>query len=343
MVQKPVTMRMLAEELGLSLSAVSKALNDYPDIGPETKSLVLSKAAELGYSPNILARNLAKKTSNFLGVVIRDVTSIYGEMFKSLSEVARRYDLHLILYDTNNDCTVEKWCVQNLIDSMAMGIVITPVSEDISEIVEMTRGRVPVVFLGGKVTDAAVSYVCSDSTAGTESALRHLIERGHRRIAMICDHKKSSSRNSKLAVYRRVMKEICQPERVFYSSEADTDIMIAGYRQGQRLLETGEKITAVFVVKDVMALGVIHALTDAGIQVPEQISVIGYDGINAADLPMVGLTTIAQPRMEMAEKIIDILRRQAENTDPVPEHYLAMPELVIRGSTASVRPEEKQV
>ena len=332
--QKPVTMRMLAKELGLSLSAVSKALNDYPDIGTETKTLVLSKAAELGYSPNILARNLARKTSNFVGVVIRDVSSIYGEMFKSLNEVARRCDLHLILYDTNNDTDVEKWCVQNLIDSMVMGLVVTPVSEDVSGIVEMARGRVPLVFLGGKVTDAAVNCVCSDSTAGTEMALRYLIAGGHRRIAMVCDHKKSSSRSSKLAVYRRLMGEIGEPERVFYSSEADGDIMQAGYCQGRRLLGSGEDVTAVFVVRDVMALGVIQALTEAGVKVPEQISVIGYDGIDAAALPMVHLTTVAQPRMEMAEKIIDILRRHAEDPDAAPEHYQAMPELVVRGSSA---------
>ena len=78
----------------------------------------------------------------------------------------------------------------------------------------------------------------------------------------------------------------------------------------------------------------IQALTEAGVKVPEQISVIGYDGIDAAALPMVHLTTVAQPRMEMAEKIIDILRRHAENADAAPEHYQAMPELVVRGSSA---------
>ena len=332
--QKPVTMRMLAKELGLSLSAVSKALNDYPDIGPETKALVLNKAAELGYSPNILARNLARKTSDFVGVVIRDITSIYGEMFKSLNAAARQYGLHLILYDTDNDRAVEKQCIQNLIDSMAMGIVITPVSEDVSEIVEMTRGRVPVVFLGGKATDDSVNYVSSDTAAGTEMALRYLIENGHRRIAMVCDHKQSSSRSRKLSVYRKLMAEIGEPERVFNSGEADQDILRAGYRQGCRLLEAGGDITAVFAVKDMMALGVIQALTEAGKRVPEQVSVIGYDGIDESGLPMVGLTTVAQPRMEMAEKIIGILRRHAENMDLGPEHYLAVPELVRRKSTA---------
>ena len=343
MPRQPVTMQMLAKELGLSLSAVSKALNDYPDIGTETKKLVLGKAEELGYTPNILARSLARKSSSSVGVVLRDVSSVYGEMYKSLNEVARRYALHLILYDTNNDRAVEKWCIQNLIDSMAMGIVISPVSEDISDIREKTRGRVPVVFLGGKVSDDSVNYVCSDSASGTEAAVRSLIEGGHRHIAMVCDSKKSSSRSSKLTVYRRMMSEIGQPARVFFSDDADMDAIQAGYLQGRRLLESGDDITAVFVVKDMMALGVIQALNEAGTQVPGQISVIGYDGINAAGLPMVNLTTVAQPRMEMAEKVIDILRRHADDADAPPEHYLALPELVIRKSSGPAGPASQRI
>ena len=82
-----ITIHTLARELGLSVSAVSKALNDYPDISAETKKIVLRKAEELGYKPNLVARSLARRTSSFVGVVIRDVSSVYGEMFKSLSEV----------------------------------------------------------------------------------------------------------------------------------------------------------------------------------------------------------------------------------------------------------------
>ena len=333
--RKPVTIRTLASELGLSVSAVSKALNDYPDIGTETKALVQRKAEELGYTPNLLARNLAKKTSPFVGVVIRDVSSVYGEMFKSLSEVARRYGLHLILYDTNNDAAVEKWCVQNLIDSVAMGIVIVPVSEDVDEICTMAKGRVPVVFLGGKVRDNAFNYVSADSRVGTEMALRHLIGLGHERIAMVFDYKSSNSRSTKLEVYRQVMRELGQEERVFYGSGEDTDIMESGYVQGRRILTSGANITAVFAVKDMMAIGVVRAFQEAGKRVPEDVSVVGYDGIDAAALPMIGLTTVAQPRMEMAERIIDILNRHASDPSTPPEHYLAKPELIERKSSAS--------
>ncbi len=332
--RKTVTLAALAKELGLSESAVSKALNDYPDISPETKKLVRGKADELGYSPNLLARNLAKKTSNFVGVVIRDVSSIYGEMFKSLNAVARRRGLHLILYDTNNDPLIERDCVQNLIDTMAMGIVVVPVSEDISGIRKMTKNRVPVVYLGGKVRTDSVNYVCSDSSAGTQTALRHLIGLGHRKIVMLCDHKVSNSRSRKTAMYRQMIREIGERERILISG-GEEDLTEAGCRLGRRLLSSGEEFTALFAVKDMLAVGALSALKEAGISVPGRVSVVGYDGTDASALPLIGLTTIAQPRMEMAEKILDILCRKAEDPSAAPEHYLARPELIIRGSTAS--------
>ncbi len=328
-----ITIHTLARELGLSVSAVSKALNDYPDISAETKKIVLRKAEELGYKPNLVARSLARRTSSFVGVVIRDVSSVYGEMFKSLSEVARRDSLHLILYDTNYDPAVERWCVQNLTDSMARGIVVTPVSEDVEDLCRIARGRVPIVFLGGKVRDPAFNCVASDTRSGTEMALRHLIELGHRRIAVIFDHKQSSSRSSKLAVYQETMRSLGQEELVFSGAETDTDLVASGYAQGKRLLASGSMPTAVFAVKDLMALGVIQALREAGLRVPEDVSVVGYDGIDAAALPMIGLTTVTQPRMQMAERIIDILLRHAEDPVAPPEHHLVKPELILRSSS----------
>ena len=164
---------IMAKELGLSESAVSKALNDYPDISPATKKLVREQAEALGYSPNLLARNLARKTTNFVGIVIRDVSSIYGEMYKSLTVAARHRGLHPILYDTGNDSGLEQESIRNLLDTKAMGIILVPVAEDPDMIRRKTRNKVPVVFLGSKVRSSEVNYVCTDTAAGTELALRH--------------------------------------------------------------------------------------------------------------------------------------------------------------------------
>lgn len=334
--KRAVTMAMLAKELGLSESAVSKALNDYPDIGPETKKLVREKAEEMGYTPNILARNLAKKTSNFVGVVIRDVNSIYGEMFKSLSAAAVQHGLNLILYDTGNDRAMERECVRNLINTMAMGIVVVPVSEDIERIRRMTRGRVPVVYLGSKVRDESVNFVSADGAAGTELAMQHLIKQGHRKIVMLCDHKFSSSRSHKMSAYRAAMQTIGEEEHILSSDDTQGDLLRGGRELVQRLLSSGERFTALYAVKDMLAIGAVGALEEAGVNVPGEVSVVGYDGIDAAALPQISLTSVSQPRTEMAEKVIEILCRHAEDPALPPEHYLAMPELIVRRSTAAV-------
>lgn len=328
-----VTIAVLARELGISESAVSKALNDYPDISPATKKLVHSKADELGYSPNMMARNLAKKSSNLVGFVIHDMSSVYGEMFKTLNTVARSQGLQLILCDTNNDPVIEAECIRNLIDMMAMGIVVVPVSESIDRIQRITRNRVPVVYLGDKVRDASVNYVGTDSEAGAELAMRYLIGQGHRRIAMLCDRGTSASQNDKVRVYQELMRSIWQREQVFYSDAPECELAEAGYRLGKRLLESRTECTALIASRDILAIGAMGALKEAGVRVPGQVAVLGYDGIDASSLPAIRLTTMAQPRLKMAETIMDILRRQGEDPSAAPEHVLIKPELVVRNST----------
>lgn len=336
--QKAVTIKTIAQELGLSVSAVSKSLNNYSDINPETKIRVVEKAVEMGYSPNMMARNLVKKTSNFVGVVVRDVSTVYGEMFKALNVVARKHNLNLILYDTNRDRELEKACIQNLIDSMALGIIVAPVAEDVSDICKLCENRLPVVFLGGRVVDKDKNFVAADSLIGAEKALEYLMELGHRDIALICDSIDSASRNSKIRIYKRKMQEIGCPERIFFEQEASKDIIAAGYRQARLMLETQPDVTAVFVVKDIMAVGVMQAIREAGRRIPEDISVIGYDGIDAAALPMIDLTTISQPKEEMAEQVIDILLRHCQDRELPPEHQFVCPVLTPRKSCKKIVP-----
>ena len=333
--KKAVTIKTLAAELNLSTAAISMALNDKPGINPETKTLILKKAAERGYHPNIVARSLVKRSSNFVGVMIRDVSSIYGELYKSLNTVAREYGLNLLLYDTNNDAEIEKSCIRNLIETMAMGVIIAPVTGDAGVISRMTKGKMPVVFIGGRVKDASCNYVCTDSGAGARMAVQYLQSLGHKHIALITDHKQSESRSSRVEAYCQKMLEIGEPSIICYGEDEGDGIIASGYQAGQRLLTEHPEVTGIFVAKDIMAIGVMKAIGDAGLKMPEDISVVGYDGIDAAALPMIELTSVTQPRMEMAERIIDILRHHASDPSSPPEHYLARPELVVRKSSGA--------
>lgn len=331
-----MTLAALARELGLSESAVSKALNDYPDISPATKKLVREKADALGYSPNLLARNLARKTSSFVGLVIRDVSSIYGEMYRSLHLAARQRGLHLILYESNNSLSLEQESVENLLRTKAMGMVIVPASEDVSALRRLTRNRLPVVFLGNRIRRDDVNYVCTDTAAGTEIALRHLIDCGHRKIVLLCDRKSSGSRSRRVATYQTLMNQIGEESRIFTVDSEEPDPAQAGYALTRQLLASGIRFTALCAGKDALAIGAMGALTEAGIRIPDQVSVVGYDGIDAARLPLIRLTTVAQPRREIAEAVIDILCRHAEDLGAPPEHRLIRPELILRNSTGPV-------
>lgn len=330
---KPLTIKTIAKELGLSLSAVSKALNNYPDISESTRKAVVQKAMELGYSPNMVARNLVKNTSNSIGVVVRDTSTIYGEMLKPISQAALKNNLTIVMGDSGRSTSMEMKHIRAMIDSRVMGLIIAPVGNDTTDIDMAVAGRFPVVYLGSHVSDNGKSFVTCDSAYGAKLAMDYLFSLGHRDIAFISDRNRGIATNVKLDVYRHEMNARHLNPAVFIDIEEEGGLTGAAYRQVSRLLDDRRRYTAVFAVKDMLAAVVMQALREKGVSVPEDISVIGYDGAEVAGYPMVNLTTIAQPKKEIAEKLIEVIARQYEsNGQIVPEHYFAKPELVVRKS-----------
>ena len=151
---------------------------------------------------------------------------------------------------------------------------------------------------------------------------------------MLCEQKTSDVQRRKIQVYQETMRSIWQREQIYYCDSPECDLSEAGYRLGKRLLASKAEFTGLIAANDLLAIGALGAMKEMGMRVPEQVSIVGYDGINASALPLIGLTTMALPRIKMAEKIIDILRRHAMNPESAPEHYLVKPELIIRSSTS---------
>lgn len=180
-----VTLKTIAKETGLSLSAVSKALNNYPDISEETRMMVVNKALELGYSPNLIARSLVTNTSNSIGIIVRDSSSVYGELFKQLSAEAIKHDLILIMADSNRSQKLEKLYIQQMLGARVKALIIAPVSNDISSIKHLTDSVMPVIYLGGMVKDINENFVCVDVEQQARISIRYLYNLGHRHIAFI--------------------------------------------------------------------------------------------------------------------------------------------------------------
>ncbi len=332
------TIKTISHAMGISVSTVSKALNGYSDISEETRNRVVAVASEMGYIPNMMARNLVKQVSNVVGVIIPDIeTSIYGEIFKSIQVASRANDINLFLCDCNRDLALEREYVRSILESQAKGLIIAPCTSKIGHIKDMVADRLPVVYVGGKVEDEQETFVSSDNASGARFAVEYLVDLGHTNIMMLNDTQTSVSCSKRVSGYEQTMREHGLQPHVLLSRNENLSAMECGYQLTKKILQDPHRPTALFAVKDTVAIGALQALNEAGVRVPQDMSVVGYDDIAMSSLPMINLTTIAQPKKEMGERSMQLLLNCVESGRPdIPEHFYAHPSLVVRASCGPV-------
>lgn len=328
---KPVTIKSIAQELGLSVSAVSKALNDYPDIGEETRRVVINKALEMGYSPNLMAQSLVKKVSNSIGVIIRDINTIYGEMLKPLSQEAQKNNLILIMADCNRNEELQELYIKQMIASRVKALIIAPVSNNASKILSIVNNQLPVIFLGGMANGANVNLVCTDVKLEARMSMDYLLGLGHRKIAFIGAKRKSTSYGIRHDVYMQSMRAHDLQSFAFIGEEG-LDLFETGYQEGMKAISDDNGFTALFCASDYIAVGAMKAIQEKGLKIPEDISIIASVGQNITSIPTINLTTVSMPKEDMAKHLIMICQNQADNPYGEREQYYATPSLIERGS-----------
>lgn len=202
-----VTIREIAKKAGVSTAAVSKALNGQPDIGEKTREKILRISKELGYTPNMIARNLVTKGNNTLGVLIPDIsTPIYPAIYKGINEAAIRHGYTLLLGDTNRNLESEARYVRIMMENRVAGLLVSPITNDFSHLEEIVQGQIPIIYFGGKVSDAMNCYVGINNYYGATLAVEHLVSLGHKRIVMIRDDSSTKTRMDRISGYRTVME-----------------------------------------------------------------------------------------------------------------------------------------
>lgn len=340
-----VTIKTIAEKAGVSAAAVSKALNGSPDIGAATKEKILSLCAELGYTRNQAARSLVTNRSSTLGFLIPDIsTPIYPEIFKGLDAEAKKRGLRIFLCDTNRNVSMEADFARILLEQRVQGMIVAPVSNDVRHIHGIVRGRVPIMFIGGKVNDEMGDYVATDNRLGSRLAVAHLADLGHRRIAMICDNYGTKTKKDRIAGYCAEMEARKLEPWVVAGGSDHPEGMEYGYRMMRSLFDpddtalgsraSPERPSAIYTSSDMVALGVMKASAELGIRIPQDISLVGYDDIMFASLPTVMLTTVAQPRYELGKLAVDLIcKAMAQEKRTEAFKATLEPRLVIRGTT----------
>jgi DNA-binding LacI/PurR family transcriptional regulator len=307
-----ITIKDLARMAGVSVTTVSRALNGYRDISPETRKRILQLAEELNFQPSGIARSLVKKKSKTLGLIISELTrSRRGHHFLfdiiyGVNDRASELGYDVILAATTPDRQTEvpymELCRRRQLD----GVILLGARIHDPYLREVLEASVPCALIDIPLVAETCSHITVNNRKGAMFAVRHLFGQGHRRIGMINGHREAFVSEQRLEGYRAALLENGMPyeeEMVFFG-----DFDLESGRKGIRhLLSRFPDLTAVFCASDWMAIGAIQELKEMGKRVPEDVAVVGYDDIDLAQYVSPSLTTIHQPRYEFGVQAVDAL------------------------------------
>jgi LacI family transcriptional regulator len=335
-----VTLRDVAERCGVSTATVSAVVNGASWVSATTRNRVQRAVDDMGYRPNQHARSLKTQRGYAIGVIASDLTNpFFTEVVRSLSHVLREDGRVLFLCDSDHRFELGDTNLRMLFDSHIAGLVLIgdSVREETLRRFVRRRTRVPIVAIERDYDLDDVSCLVVDSEAGAHSATHHLIGQGYRRIAMIGgpQHGPGSStfgRAQRYAGYVRALEEagISVDARLV----VEGNFRFAGGQEAMRRLLAGStRPDAVFAANDMMALGAISVIHSAGLRLPDDIAVVGFDDIPIAALTSPGLTTVSMPKSELGRGAAVTLAQQIARARPLALRRVLDTELVVRQSS----------
>ena len=337
-----LTLRDVATYCGVSTATVSAVVNGAEWVSAGTRARVQQAVDEMGYRPNQFARGLKTRRGYAVGVVVSDLTNpFFTEVVRSLGNALREDGRAFFLADSDHRCDVGEVNLRTLVDGHVIGLVLVgdSVPEEALRRYARRKGHVPIVAIERDYDIEGVSCLLADSERGAYDATRHLLGQGYRRLAMIGGplHGAGSAtfgRAQREQGFRRALEEagVAPDPRLV----AEGNFRYAGGQEAmRRLLAGGRPIDAVFAANDMMALGALSVIRDAGLRVPDDIAIVGFDDIPAASLTAPGLTTMAMPKSVLGSTAAMVLGKQLAAAAPRPMavRRLFDPELVVRQSS----------
>lgn len=337
---KPASLKILADYLGLCPATVSVVLNNVPgrSIPAETRERVRSAARKFNYQPSLLARSLRKKRTFTVGVLVPELSDGYHTLVMSGvgDHLMREGYFYLSAQHRHKPDMIEEY-PRLLVGRGAEGIIAI-------DTVLPHELPIPVVAVAGHRSIPGVTNVVLDHQRAAELSLTHLYQLGHRHIAFMRGQPFSSDSDTRwlglAAVARRLGLEI-RPELTI-RLERDLSSPELGYPVVQKLLHERRTFTAIVCFNDIAAIGAIRALRDANLLVPEDVSVIGFDDIQVAAYHNPRLTTIRQPLRHMGETAARILLQRLQGSKDYPDELAVSPELIVRETTAPANPRARR-
>ena len=322
----------LARATGLSPSTVSRALRGIGDISPGTVARVRDSAARLRYRPNAVARSLAVRGSDSFALMLPDIANpFFPALVKAVQLRARHHGKTVLLCNTEGVPEAEGEYLEMLASRQIEGVVAMGLAITAEEIRRRVGSGMKIVALDRAAAGGSPASVQADHRAGGWMATDHLLQLGHQAIAHIAGPAGLSVTTERWEGYRDRMNEAgIEPGPLAHGDFSES----SGHRAAQELVSCGRHFTAIFCANDLMALGAISALRSAGVELPFQVSVVGFDDIELGRYAVPALTTIRQPLAELARVAVDLLVGLLHGEESPEPGRLAV-ELVVRESTAA--------
>ena len=332
------TITEIANQLGISPSTVSRALNNHPAISKKTKKAVVKLAKKLNYQPNLLALNLLRKKTNTIGVIVPEITSyFFSSVINGIQDLVNPMGVNMIIGQSNESYEEEKSIVQTFASIRVDGFLISPSSQTkkFDHLRMLTENNIPLVIFDRDCEGVNVDKVFVDEYKGAFQAVEYLIQSGCRRIAHIAGQQSLSTARHRLKAYKDVLTKNNIPVLNEYIVESYGFTPEHGIDPTKKLLSLSNPPDAIFTINDGVAIGAMYVIKDAGIKIPEEISVIGFDDDPHSSYFKPSLSTVWQPTYEMGMLSARILMKRistANDLSKIREESL-FPELVVRGSS----------
>lgn len=332
------TIRDVAKRAGVAPITVSRVINHSGYVSQKTRERVKAAIAELGYVPNTLARSLRSKRTNTLGLILTDITNpFWTTVARGVEDAASDAGFNVIFCNTDESEAEQDKYLRVLLQKRVDGVLLVPARSTAEPIKFIRRQDTPVAVLDRRVPDAQADVIRGDSEGGAYHLVRLLLSLGHRRIAMLSGPRGVSTAEDRVAGYRRALVEAgldASAELVQYGEFTQA----SGYEMTQQVLTATLRPSALFAANNFIAVGAVKALQDAGLQVPEDMALVGFDDLPPALVGDQFLTVAVQPAYEMGQRATEVLLARLCGQGPEEYQEIVLPTMVIvRKSSGQAR------
>lgn len=340
-----LTIKDIARMAGVSHTTVSRSLNGARNVKPETYAKIMEICQQTGFTRNAAARQLKKHEAKSIGIVVPDISNaFFAELIHNIEWDVKQRGFNCFISSSFYDYNIEDQNIQALLERRVDGVIISGVGDRTYLGLQKYLDKLPILFLGDNIPDHLVSKITVDGYTGIVKGARYLLSLGHRNLAFLGGRETSLTHQRRRQAFLDVMQRTVGVKYEVFTITPGSRIE-DGYQTGMayfgRCMEKGTPCaTAIMTINDHFALGTIQAAMEFGIDIPQQVSLIGFDDVAFAALPKIQLTTLAQPKEELCALAVETLMKLIGHEERKIYHEVIQPELIRRETC--VPPRQKQ-